>query len=281
MRFHIYHHKVSNIIGHLSVFCLLAVVLLASCDEVDEAERLIHVQGAEVKRCVLIEDFTGQRCVNCPNATLEIEKLQELYGADTVIAVAIHSGPFAHRTTMSSPLLPLGTELGDQYFQHWGIEAQPGVMINRGSPIYDPTKYAAAVNAELNKQTPLDFSLQTTLQGKQLDVFVKSQSIESMSFKLQIWLTENNIVSPQLMPDGSSNSQYVHNHVFRASLTSDPFGIGINLTENGTFSTLTSTSITLDDSWNPENLNIVAFAYTDTEGVLQAITAKVQPDETE
>ena len=281
MRNHIHINKVWESICWLSACCLLTVVFLASCDDIDEGDRLIPLQVSEVKRCVLIEDFTGQRCVNCPNATLEIEKLQEQYGADTVIAVAIHSGPFAHRTTMSSPLLPLGTELGDQYFQHWGIEAQPGVKINRGAPIYDPTKYAAAVNAELNKQTPLEFTLQATLQGKQLDVFVTSQSIEDMSFKLQIWLTENNIVSPQLMPDGSSNSQYVHNHVFRASLTDDPFGIGINLTDNGTYPKLTRASITLDDSWNPENLNVVAFAYTDAEGVLQAVTAKVRPDETE
>lgn len=270
-----YINKVFGIAGRLLSVGLSGLFLLSACDEVDEAERLIYEKPAEAKRCVLIEDFTGQRCINCPTATLEIEKLQQQYGADTVIAVAIHSGPFAHRTSMSSPLLPLGTELGDQYYQHWGIEAQPAVMINRGTPIYDPSKYAAAVNAELQKSTPLNISVKTTLEGKQLKVEITNQCTESLSAKLQIWLTENNIVNTQFMPDGSSNNQYVHNHVFRASLTGDPYGLSFNMTGNGMYSVSQWTSIELDDSWKPENLNIVAFAYNDTEGVLQAVTCPV------
>ena len=49
---------------------LLAVVaLLTGCDSVGSDERLIEVPAATVQRNVLIEDFTGQRCIFCPAAS--------------------------------------------------------------------------------------------------------------------------------------------------------------------------------------------------------------------
>lgn len=55
---------------------VLGGTLLASCSNIAEDERYIYVKPAEVKRSVLIEDFTGQRCINCPNANDEIATLQ-------------------------------------------------------------------------------------------------------------------------------------------------------------------------------------------------------------
>lgn len=49
---------------------LLAVVaLLTGCDSVGSDERLIEVPAATVQRNVLVEDFTGQRCIFCPAAS--------------------------------------------------------------------------------------------------------------------------------------------------------------------------------------------------------------------
>ena len=72
---------------------ILAGLVLSSCDNVPVDERLTYVEPPEVGRAVLIEDYTGQYCVNCPRATEEIERLVKEYGDSTVIAVAIHSGP--------------------------------------------------------------------------------------------------------------------------------------------------------------------------------------------
>ena len=159
---------------HHYIYTVL-LLLLASCSHIDEADRLIYVAPADVNRAVLIEDFTGQRCVNCPAATVEIEKLQEQYGRENVIAVGIHSGPFGHRTTMSSPRMPLTTETGDAYYRHWGVESQPGTMVNRtGGIIYDPSQYAAAVHAALQKPTPLTLHISTvTTADGQLTVTIR------------------------------------------------------------------------------------------------------------
>ena len=249
---------------------------LTACSHVDEDERLIYVAPSEVNRAVLIEDFTGQRCVNCPNATAEIEKLREEYGADHVIAVGIHSGPFGHRSTMSSPRMPLTTEIGDSYYRHWGIEMQPGAMVNRTGVIYNPSRYAAAVSKAIETPTPLTLRVSDiSIEYGQMTVVVEALSAEAVSGKLQVWMTEDNIVGTQYMPDGSSNPEYVHRHVFRTSITADNFGDPFNVT--ATEPATAVYTVYLDEAWKLADLNVVAFVYSDTEGVLQATVKAVEP----
>ncbi len=64
-------------------------------------------------RAVLIEDFTGQKCVNCPNGTTLINDIVETYGEDNVIAVGIHSGPLSKDGEDG-----LATETGNDYYRN-------------------------------------------------------------------------------------------------------------------------------------------------------------------
>lgn len=107
--------KLKNNIYNKFAICAAALSLMA-CSNIDEDDRFIEVEPVEVAKRVLIEDFTGQRCVNCPNASEMIESLQEQYGAENVIAVGIHSGPFSK--TASGRPLSLWTETGDYYLIH-------------------------------------------------------------------------------------------------------------------------------------------------------------------
>ena len=91
-----------------------------ACSEIPEDERLVYVEPPAVNRAVLIEDFTGQRCVNCPNAIIEIEQLEQQYGKENVIAVGIHSGPLA--VWNSDRLTGLRTQVGDTYYDYWQVE---------------------------------------------------------------------------------------------------------------------------------------------------------------
>ena len=111
------------------IYGLLIVLLTHSCSRIDESERFIDVEPANVARAVLIEEFTGQRCVNCPNAATEIARLQQTYGEDHVIAVGIHSGPLAIYS--KGQVIGLRTELGDTYYNYWGVEEEPSALINR------------------------------------------------------------------------------------------------------------------------------------------------------
>lgn len=48
-----------NIFKSFSLAAILMALTLTSCSEIDENERIIYVKPAEVKKHVLIEDFTG------------------------------------------------------------------------------------------------------------------------------------------------------------------------------------------------------------------------------
>lgn len=247
---------------------------MTACSNIGENERYIYVAPTDAERNILIEDFTGQRCVNCPTATEKIKELEAEYG-DRIIAVAIHCGPFAHRSTMTSPLLPLGTETGDEYYKHWNIEAQPAVAVNRmGSKIYNTNMYATAVRTCITMPTTLN--LEATCKydesSRKLDVSIDANTTETITGKIEVWLIEDNITETQLMPDGSANTTYVHNHVFRKSITGNIFGDPITVNSNKTVTTAYST--TVDSSWKKENLSVVAFI-SDNTGVVQVIKSSL------
>ena len=126
----------------------LGLVLLSACDEISTDERLTYVEPPEAGRAVLIEDYTGQYCVNCPRATEEIERLIEQYGDSVVIAVAIHSGPFSKQKGEPSPLY---TEVGDMYFNRWKLSSQPVGLVDRlfDSMPFGYTDWGGGVNYEL------------------------------------------------------------------------------------------------------------------------------------
>ena len=265
-------HVVSRVIKAVLSSVLLVTTLVA-CDPVDEADRLIYVKPVSASRNVLIEDFTGQRCVNCPTATLEIERLMAQYGGDTVIAVGIHSGPFA-KSVKGVPY-SLYTAEGDEYFNYWKVESQPkGVVDRLGTSDYP--SWGTIVRDELSKTAPLALQLNVScdLNSRQMTVTAICQGTDgNTQGKLQLWVIEDGITAFQYMPDGSTNREYVHNHVFRASVNGT-WGTDINVVE-GVVNTAYF-DCTLDEAWVPENLWVVGFVYNN-HGVCQATKVKVLP----
>ena len=243
------------------LYVVMAAVccLLTGCDEVDKADRLVYVKPAEVSRAVLIEDFTGQRCLNCPNATEEIKHLQEQYGSDKVIAVGIHGGALAVYT--NSKVKGLRTTLGDDYNTYWNVEAWPtGLVDRRGKPT-TPDQWAGMVRTELEKTSPVELSVATLYDGstRTLTIDTHALSSQTMSGKLQLWLTEDAVVAPQQMPDNTMNYDYVHNHVLRACI-SDVWGDQNVITSTEAGSTFSKTyTFHVSDNWRPNNCWVAAF----------------------
>lgn len=247
---------------------------MTSCDEMDPEDRLIYVEPPQVSRAVLIEDFTGQYCVNCPRATEEIERLVEEYGDTTVIAVAIHSGPFSKNQGAYTPLY---TAQGDEYFSHWGLSAQPVGLVDRlfSSTPFDYTDWAGAVNYELEKKAPVSIMVEAEREqeGSLCHANVEVIGLDSalVKGKLQVWLVEDSIDSFQLMPNGSREEHYNHMHVFRATLNG-AWGDDISV-NHGQVVEKTYT-MPMDAAWKPEHCSIVAFVY-DEEMVKHVVKSKL------
>lgn len=251
-----------------------ALGLMVACDEVSVNDRLIYVEPPQVSRAVLIEDYTGQYCVNCPRATEEIERLIEQYGDSIVIAVAIHSGPFGKSKGEPSPLY---TEVGDMYFNTWGMSAQPIGLIDRlfGSTPFSYTDWAGGVNYEVAIKPPVSFLTDIDYDAETRDASIEVQTIgldsALVSGKLQVWLVEDSIDSFQLMPDGSREEHYNHMHVFRASVN-DPWGDALSVSHGQV--AVKNYELKLDPAWVPEHCSVVTFLYDDS-GVHQVAKKKL------
>ena len=247
-----------------NIFALAALGLsFVACDDIKESERFIPVTPeAKTAKTVLIEDFTGMNCINCPNAAEEIKKIQETYGAEKVIAVAVHG-------EMPGLSGPLANDLGTEYYNHWGVETLPIGMVDRQG-LQNYTSWMATVNERLSMQ-PITLSLEKSVYNEDahsLTVQVEALADVALTGKLQVWLTESNIESFQKMPNGSINMNYVHNHVLRDAVNG-AWGESITL-EAGVKQSVTYVyEIAEDKDWNVDNLAVVAFVYNEG-GVMQA-----------
>ena len=263
-----------------------AVLTLASCDTVDENDRYLayddglsgvtdgtddNGRPTSVQRAVLIEDFTGQMCVNCPNAVPVIEGLEHAYPGK-IVAVAIHSGMVLPTTGN----LALHTPIGEQYYKDAGSPAQPAGRIGRVGGTSLPDMWGLGAQEILKQQSPVWLGVTNTYDeaARKVTIAVNAYGIEAASGNLQIWLTEDGIAAPQV---GQTN--YVHNHVFRDAVNGaygEPFAIA-----KGEDKTVTAEA-TLADHWVAANMSVVAFVY-DASGVLHVVKQPVvsEPDEPE
>ena len=241
--------------------------MLTACDHISEDERLIYEKPEPAKRVVLLEDFTGQRCPNCPKATEVIELLQEMYG-DAIVAVGIHGGPLAFAG--NAKVIGLKTAMGDEYYNHWNLEDQPVGLINRHRPV-DYPEWVAIVKEELAKPAPLRLDGTAVIEDDAITIQLKAEGTDgTVTGKLQVWLLEDGIKTMQLMSDGTANLEYIHNHVLRVAVNG-LWGEDFSINEGESVErTLTQA---LEPNWNKEQLSAVAFVYNDS-GVQQAVKIK-------
>jgi hypothetical protein len=253
--------KLKNIF--LGVATAAMAMAAASCSNIDEGDRLIYVKPAEVGRAVLIEDLTGQRCINCPTGTDIINGIIQTYGEDNVIAVGIHSGPLGF--TGNSKRVGLMTDTGDEYYTYWANGTnlgQPSAIFNRKKgPSDNLNNWAAEVGLIISEKANLSIDITNAYDAKKRELTTKVGAFGvngTVNGKLQVWIVEDGIKAMQMMPDGSANQEYIHNHVFRAAVNGT-WGEEVTVKEGET--TSKDYSYVLPETWNADNISVVAFVY--------------------
>src|SRR5688572_579237 len=134
--------------------CLLifAVITWQACDKVSPPYKET-VAAATGSRKVLVEDYTGHKCGNCPRASTTIYDLKATYG-DNLIIMAIHAGQFATTLPAGAPYYTYDfrTPEGNELDTDFGISTagNPNGMVNRrvvdGSIIISSTKWVSEVS---------------------------------------------------------------------------------------------------------------------------------------
>ena len=253
-----------------SIYSLvLFLPLLFSCsEEILEGDRYKEMALVEPKRHILIEDFTGQKCRNCPEAHQVIDELQTLYG-DYVIAVAIHTdfgsnGVFGIAEGKETNTIGLMQPEGDEYAMRWGVSFLPAGLINRNPEPLKHTEWAAYARQALARDPQATITLSLEVVDNTLHVNTEILSATHLEGKLQLWITESNITA--LQQNGRLvDYNYLHNHVYRAAINGFE---GEHVVLNSNEKTTREHDIVLRNNWKIENLSVIAFVYTEADGVV-------------
>lgn len=218
-------------------------------------------------RLVLLEEFTGVRCVNCPRAHNTILNLQAAYPG-RIVPVGIHTGifsaPYADRNDFR---IPEGNSLENLM---GGAQGYPAGSVNRkkfpdeSRIIISDQKWSNYVGGELAGGAPINIEMNRDLDMNamkmSIEVKVKVNQVQEGPLHLTLYLTEDNIVDFQLTPTGV-DSAYVHKHVLRKCVTAYN---GINLASssyeaNRVFVYRFITD--LEPAWNLSNCKLVGFVH--------------------
>lgn len=176
-------------------YLFLALPFFASCDDIAEADRLTGPIEFTPMKNVLVEDFTGQRCVNCPKAADALKAIQKTYGAEHVISVAIHGGG----NTNSLPVpYGLANSEGEDYISHWGIVQLgfPKGIVDRTNEILDYPAWSARVVERLQMAPKVELAARAVGKDGRIDITVEAEAAakSAVDGNLQVWLVESHIL---------------------------------------------------------------------------------------
>lgn len=219
------------------------------------------------ERKVLIEEFTGVRCVNCPDGSAEIENLQSLYG-ENLVAVSIHAGFFSD--PYPENLYDFRTPEGTQIQSYLGEpDGYPTAVINRkkfegeSALQLGRAKWAGLIAQEANLPPVINVNAEVAFNASSRDMAITVTSVPVADINaplfLTIMITESNIRDMQYTNDGF-DPNYNHKHVLRKVLTGttgDPIGDAFALGDN----IVRTYNFNLPTDWNPVNCHVIAFVH--------------------
>lgn len=256
-------HKIN--IKYLS-FIAAGAISLVACNDIDSDERFIDLPPIEGNRVVLLEDYTGQSCPNCPEGHRIVEQLEEQYPG-SVVAVSIHAGEFA--IPASNPTyVGLQQPFCDDMSKARGVETYPAGVIDGVGPKLHADWPAAVRGALLEPAfcdvTIGDFSFDE--ESRRLSGLVTLLPGKTVSANLGIWIIEDGIVARQYNVNGDHrwDRKYVHDHVLRAYATASVWGDPISL--NRDEETTRDFSVAIDPKWEVSNLSVVVFVTDSSTG---------------
>jgi len=277
-------------INKIILFLSIVVLAFFACDEIEEPFIEYNGQCGDASlpipiKQILIEEFTGHQCGNCPEGAVMMETLKELY-CDHVIPVAIHAGYFAEVYTQGEKYTyEYRTEAGntiDTYFEA-SSSGVPNAMINRkevdGDLTQNPANWATVIAEMLLEKPELDIVVGTRIdnESRELDIDIDVVFINAMNedLMLSVYFVEDSIISWQKdysLPSGEQDIEfYAHNHVLRDAVNGTCGEQITNGQTNVNDVKSKSYNYKINQNWVIENSSIIAFVYkNDTKEVLQA-----------
>ena len=270
---------------------ILSSILWSSCDKIDDpfpedrsnnntdttiaAGEFETPDLSNLKRRILLEDYTGQTCGNCPGAALTAKGLKTTY-EDQIIVVAVHAGFFAEPYPSGSKFrTDFRTASGDVWNDDFAVTGNPKGMISRteynSTTVLDPNAWGSAI-AVMEEDIPLfDVQLKVDFNSTDntIDITSGAYVVNDISgdYNLILCLVEDSIVDWQKnysgggdpnYPDGDV-SDYVHEHVLRDNINGSYGDAIISGSESGDSWLINTYSYNIDNTWNVDHCSIIGF----------------------
>ena len=269
----------------VSIFLLMT---FSQCADWEQVTQLNVNPGIISDRVVLVEDFTGASCTNCPGAASTLESLLEKY-PNNLIVIGVHSR-----------FLALPAKSGDPYF--WTPESEdiekflgawdgkPEAAFNRRLfpnekkiRIGKPDTWISYLEQELVVAPKVDLNIKVTFDSvtRNVHIELKTKALTAINNKLHLHvaLTESNILADQKSLTGIL-SPYTHNHVLRKLITPTSGEkiadqLDLNATIEKSYDFVLPTDAVL---WQADRCSVIAYVSEDENSkyILQAAESKIK-----
>lgn len=235
---------------------------------------------------VVMEEFTGVQCVNCPAGHQIISTLKTNYG-ERLVVISYHTDflgePFSFTTE------DLRTEEAKQVQDYLVFDGyKPAASIDRfafnssqTSLLYTRNSWSNRVQQELSKVSPVNILLTSMVDSisRKLTATVELHYTSTLTDaqKVTLVVIENNIKQPQLNTGNVIDTFYTHNDIQRVFLT-NALGDEINTTTEAGRVVKKMYQADLPPTLNLSNLKLIAFVhkFSGTKEIIQGKEIKAK-----
>jgi thiol-disulfide isomerase/thioredoxin len=271
---------------------IAGAIILAFSYSCDVIEAPYEEEGNVViidttKKNVLLEEYTGHRCGNCPEANDIAHELEKTYDG-SVILVSIHATGLAKPTFQHQ--YDFRTTVGNELADYFEVELTPTGLVNRsffnGQYQISPTAWDGAIQNELAKNAQFNIEMESSYdeQSRVITANVEIKCVNGADYDdhFVLFITEDDYIGYQ-KDDRLTNVDvydYEHDNVLRASFNGtwgDPLtGENVTIPPGESVTKELKFTVPADVDWTVENLNLVGFV-TDyiTDEVYQAEKIRV------
>jgi hypothetical protein len=285
------------------LLAIIAAFLLNSCDKLESpyinVPAFVDTAACPVpdfpalitpQKRVLLEDYTGHTCPNCPTAGKLAMDLKDQYPGQLVV-MAVHAGWFA-RTYPESGVPQIfdydfRTTAGNEWDAYFGNgnAGNPNGLVNRlkvnNKYVLRPNEWAGVISSALAEEPLLELQMIVDYDpaDRKICAHVQTLFLQTLdrNLKIEAVIIEDNIIAAQKNNDPSIGivgdiEDFVHMHVVRGTLNGT---WGSTLSTIGTpnpASFVKTLQSVLPADCDPDQCHIVAFVFDETtKEVLQVV----------
>ena len=247
---------------------LVAGLIMTSCDKLNAPYAAIKTQfDTTNKPFVLLEEYTGHKCINCPLASQKARKLADYYRGKLILMSV-------HGTSLADPdakyTLDLRTPEGNQWIIDFAIPYVPMALIDRaiigGAYPVGSDQWAVAVESQMTQAVTTGMKVQATYNddSKEITANVTAWFKRKLSAGANVclYIIEDSIEGIQANKDTAAGptpdiNPYYFNETFRASMNGN-YGEQLTASVDTTKIYSYSKKFTVTSSdWNPAMLSLI------------------------